>query len=271
MKLFAISDVHIGYEENLRALVELPPQPDDWLIVAGDVGDTPEEVATGLDLLNERFARLIWTPGNHDLWTIDDDPASSRGVARYEELVDLCRERNVLTPEDPYPIWEGLGPRCALASLFVLYDYSFRPDEVAPGDEIRWALETEVYCSDEVYLHTKPYAGKREWCAARLETTQARLDALDPLLPTVLINHYPLRREHAVLPAIPRFTIWCGTRATEDWHRRYRALAVVYGHLHIRASKRLDGTRFEEVSLGYPRHWRPERGLAPYLREILPG
>ena len=26
----------------------------------------------------------------------------------------------------------------------------------------------------------------------------------------------------AVLPAIPRFSIWCGTTRTQDWHRRFR-------------------------------------------------
>ena len=30
-----------------------------------------------------------------------------------------------------------------------------------------------------------------------------------------------------------------------------------------------DGTRFEEVSLGYPRQWDPAKGVADYLREIL--
>jgi hypothetical protein len=29
--------------------------------------------------------------------------------------------------------------------------------------------------------------------------------------------------------------------------------------------------RFEEVALGYPRHWHAERGADAYLREILPG
>ena len=29
--------------------------------------------------------------------------------------------------------------------------------------------------------------------------------------------------------------------------------------------------RYEEVSLGYPRDWRQERGIDWYLREILPG
>jgi len=73
------------------------------------------------------------------------------------------------------------------------------------------------------------------------------------------------------LPRIPRFAIWCGTRATEDWHIRYRARVVVSGHLHFRTTDWRDGVRFEEVSLGYPRHWRSQRSMEDYLRPVLPG
>ena len=88
--------------------------------------------------------------------------------------------------------------------------------------------------------------------------------------PLVLINHFPLRQDLAVLPRIPRFSIWCGTRRTEDWHLRFRADVVIYGHLHIRATHFRDGVRFEEVSLGYPQNYDPHRGIEPYLRQILP-
>ena len=39
MKLWAISDLHVGYEENRRAVQALQSFPDDWLIIAGDTGD----------------------------------------------------------------------------------------------------------------------------------------------------------------------------------------------------------------------------------------
>jgi hypothetical protein len=85
----------------------------------------------------------------------------------------------------------------------------------------------------------------------------------------VLVNHFPLRQDLAVLPRIPRFTIWCGTRLTEDWHQRFPVDAVVYGHLHLRQSRVLQGVRFEEVSLGYPHQWTDGRTLDSYLRRIL--
>ncbi len=66
------------------------------------------------------------------------------------------------------------------------------------------------------------------------------------------------------------FAQWCGTEQTADWHRRFRARTVVYGHLHIPRTMVQDGVRFEEVSLGYPyeqdRH--PERPRQ--LIQILP-
>lgn len=47
-------------------------------------------------------------------------------------------------------------------------------------------------------------------------------------------------------------------------------LHVIYGHIHLRGTTRLDGVRFEEVSLGYPKQWR-RRALAMRApRQILP-
>ena len=221
--------------------------------------------------MRRRFAKLLWVPGNHDLWTVPPHPDEPRGLAKYNRLVAICRDFGVLTPEDPYVEWPGPGPRCVLAPLFLLYDYTFRPDEIPVEEAIQWAAEENVLCSDEVLLHPDPYPSRQAWCAALCATAEPRLAAAARRGPLVLINHFPLRRELAILPRVPRFSIWCGTRRTEDWHVRFGAHAVIYGHLHIRATKQRDGVRFEEVSLGYPHDWDPRRGIEPYLREILPG
>jgi len=274
VKLLAIADLHLRYEVNRRALEALPPHPRDWLILAGDVGETEEQLAWALDLLTRRFARLLWVPGNHDLWTPPGrhgGNADARGQFKYDRLVEVCRGYGVLTPEDPYPLWTGPGGPRLVAPLFLLYDYTFRPDDVPVEEAVRWAAEDNVVCSDEVLLLPDPYPSRPAWCAARCDATEPRLEEAARSAPLVLVNHWPLRRDLAVLPRVPRFAVWCGTRRTEDWHRRFRARAVVYGHLHIRGTHSRDGVRCEEVSLGYPQNWDPRRGLAPYLREILPG
>lgn len=270
MKLYALADLHLRYEVTRKALRDLKPHPYDWLILAGDVGETEEHLRFALGLLSERFARLLWVPGNHDLWTVPTKPGDLRGQAKYERLVAICREFGVLTPEDPYVLWPGEGERCILAPTFVLYDYTFRPDDVPVEKAVEWAAEENLLCSDEVLLHPDPFATKSDWCHERVRLTEPRLAEAARQAPTVIINHFPLRQDLAVLPRIPRFSIWCGTRLTEDWHTRFRAQAVVYGHLHIRATHHRDGVRFEEVSLGYPQNWDAARGVTPYLRQILP-
>src|SRR6185295_8524919 len=105
MKLYAIGDLHLRHEVTRRALLELRPHPYDWLILAGDVGETEEHLRFALLVLSQRFARLLWVPGNHDLWTIPARPGELRGEEKYQLLVEICREFGVLTPEDPYVTW----------------------------------------------------------------------------------------------------------------------------------------------------------------------
>ncbi len=268
-KLFAISDLHVGHRANRELLARLPAFPDDWLIVAGDVGETVEHVAFAWRLLGERFARLIWVPGNHELWTLPGEKL--RGEDKYQELVALAREHGVLTPEDPYPAWQLNGETYILAPLFVLYDYSFRPDEVPEHEAVAWAMASGILAADEHLLAPDPYPSRQAWCHARVELSEQRLKAAAAKAPLVLINHFPLRYDLVRLFRIPRFSIWCGTRRTEDWHLRFRAKVVVSGHLHLRATDWRDGVRFEEVSLGNPGQWDGTLSPESHLREILPG
>lgn len=272
MRLWAISDLHLASAINREALAALPDYGPDWLIVAGDVAERSEHFHLAFATLARRFARVIWTPGNHDLWTVTDDPefAGLGGDAKYRAIVAIARGYGVVTPEDPWPIWTGPGGPCVLAPLFTLYDYSFRPAEVARADVVAWARKGRAACADEMFLNPAPYASREEWCRALCRTAEARLEALDPDLPTVLVNHYPLMQELLRLRRIPRFSPWCGTTATADWAERFRALSAVYGHLHIRRSEQWGATRYEEVSLGYPKHWDRSAGMEPYLRPILP-
>lgn len=267
--LLAISDLHVGHRQNLEALASVGHHPNDWLIVAGDVGERPQHLVLALETLTPRFAKVIWTPGNHDLWCPPDATDRTRGQARYDELVDICRRFDVLTPEDPYIEWPS-EPGTFLVPMFLLFDYTFRPADVPEDRALDWARESGVVSGDEQMLNPQPWPSLGAWCRARCGATAARLAALPEGSRTVLVNHWPLRYDLARPPRVPRFSIWCGTVLTEDWGRRYRARAVVSGHLHLRTTIVRHGVRYEEVSLGYPRDWRQERGIDWYLRQILP-
>ncbi|WP_285796528.1 metallophosphoesterase [Micromonospora sp. NBRC 107095] len=271
-RLRAVSDLHVGHPLNRAFVQQLRPDNDgDWLLVAGDVADRFADIEWALGLLSSRFARVVWAPGNHELWTPPGDPVTLRGEERYRELVRMCRRLGVLTPEDPYPVWDGDGGPATVAPLFVLYDYTFRvPQARTQQESLALAYAAGVVCTDEMLLHPDPHPSREAWCAARIAETERRLAERDPALPTVLVNHYPLVREPTDILRYPLFAQWCGTVHTSDWHLRFDAATAVYGHLHIPRTTFHDGVRFEEVSLGYPREWQRRGPVPDPVRTIHP-
>lgn len=304
-KLYAIADLHVSYKFNNEAIHLLKPHPEDALIIAGDIGERLEHLHTTFALTTKLFKQVFWVPGNHELYTLPQshdtaqqdnalsptssanaqvpEPDNLRGELKYLECVKVANEYGVITPEDEYVTWHSDNSsdafKALICPLFLLYDYSFRPAHVSREDAIEWAKEANVYATDEALLHPDPYDSRDAWCDALLQKAEERLNRAlatkDLDTKVVLINHWPLREDLCHLPYIPRFSLWCGTKRTDNWHRKFKADVVVTGHLHIRRTDWKDGTRFEEVSLGYPKQWEGARergkGVEELLREILPG
>jgi 3',5'-cyclic AMP phosphodiesterase CpdA len=270
-RLWAVSDLHVAHPGNREVVDRMrPSHPGDWLIVAGDVGELFADVVAALKLLAGRFAKVVWTPGNHELWSHPRDPVKLRGEYRYLRLVEECRKAGVVTPEDEYPVWDGPGGPVLVAPLFVLYDYSFLPPGARdPAEGLAVAEAAGIVCTDQFMLHPDPYPSRAAWCQARVAHTESRLAAVPSDLPTVLVNHYPLVREPTRILRHPEFAQWCGTEATADWHKRFGAVDVIYGHLHIPRRTVYDSVRFTEVSLGYPREWGSRAPIEP-MRQIQP-
>src|SRR6201986_5058754 len=87
MRLLAISDLHLGHPVNRDCFPSIGPSREDWLIVAGDIAESEKHIATAFEYLVQHFARVIWVPGNHELWTTNRAPEATRGVARDQALV----------------------------------------------------------------------------------------------------------------------------------------------------------------------------------------
>lgn len=241
--LWAVSDLHVTFPEN-RAKVDELAGPGDWLIVAGDVAEKISPVVETLAGLISRFQRVLWVPGNHELFNRRSEKLT--GKARYRALVGELRAIGVDTPEDPYPVFDGV----TVCPLFTLYDYSFARPGLTP-DNARFKLDDT--------LAIAPYVDIPAWCAERLDYTRARLDEVRG--PTVLINHWPL----VIEPVAGRdVALWSGTTATRDWAVKYRARAVIHGHLHTPGERLVDGRRHLDVSLGYPFEHHPASRPWPF-------
>lgn len=269
-RLWAISDLHLQNAENRVALQALPDFPEDWLVVAGDVAETEQLLVFALEVLSKRFRQIVWTPGNHELWTLPSDVNQLRGVARYNRLVGVCQSFGVLTPEDPYAKFQCKDGCWTIAPVFTLYDYSFRESGLTKREALKQAEAVNIVCSDEFLLFPDPYPSREAWCEARCLYTEKRLAEADPKDGYVMVGHFPFLQDLARLPGIPQFSLWCGTQKTRHWHTTFPTAAAVYGHLHLRNRIVLDDVPFHEVSLGYPRDWDIVKGISGYLRQILP-
>lgn len=243
--LWAVSDLHINSPGNREAVADhvRPRHPLDWLIVAGDVAEDADTVLGVLKGLSDRFDTVIWTPGNHELYSRSSDEL--KGIGKYNYLVEGCRRLGVLTPEDPYLSFAGH----TVVPMFTLYDYSWRTPGTTPAEAIAAAEEKSVVLTDHYAI--APFVDIPLWCRERLHYTVRRLSRVEG--PTVLVNHWPLVREALEKVRHPEIGIWSGTRHTQNWPKRYKATTVIYGHLHIPIEIFADNVTHAEVSLGYQR------------------
>lgn len=269
MSIYAISDLHLVNSINCKALIELPHFDNDWLILAGDIGETEEHLRFALSVLTPKFKKIIWTPGNHDLWTYPLNNYTLKGEKKYLKLVSICQKYGVITPEDEYPTYSDKEIVYKVIPILTLYDYSFKPDFVKEGNEVEWASESGVICADEELLIPEPFGSIKDWCRDRCAYTEHRIASIDSEIPIIVINHYPLLKELGRIYTFPRFSIWCGTTLTEKWLDLFNIKITIYGHLHIRSSKIVRGVKHEEVSFGYPNDWDHSKGLQFYLRKIV--
>lgn len=291
-KLYGLSDLHLSHRLNALEWDLLQPKPPgSGLILAGDIGESAIHLIAAFERAKACFTHVFWVPGNHELYSVSSamakHPADDlRGEAKYNALVDLAREYGVHTPEDDWMLWQGSdGVGVVIALIFTLYDYSFRPDEVTRARALDWAMEENIWATDEALLHPDPYTSRDEWCATLCDKWELKFAEYAKRYPSskfIIVNHWPLREDLIYIPNVPRFSLWCGTKRTRDWMEIGRfgdgyggAQVVVSGHLHVRRTDVKEGVRYEEVSLGYPRHWEKARdsrkGVNEMLREILPG
>lgn len=170
--LWAVSDLHAAVRVNGDRIDELvPPDPRDWLIVAGDVAERIDLVLSTLARLKNRYATVIWAPGNHELFSRGQD--LYKGRDKYDRLVEGCREIGVITPEDPFPVFGGV----TIVPLFTLYDYSFRPPGTTVEHALASAKQKQIVMTDEFAI--APFVDVRAWCWDRLAYSIKRLSRVE--------------------------------------------------------------------------------------------
>jgi predicted phosphodiesterase len=242
MRLLAISDLHTDFRENKQLLEQISPQAyqQDILIAAGDISDNFDTLQSTLALLRSRFMKVFYVPGNHELWVRRGVHTS---VEKFYRVLAMCETLAVQTkPEQVDGVW--------IVPLFSWYDPRFDEDDSGDAGSLSgWA---------DFYLCKWP-AELGEVCEFFLKMNEPYLRSYDA--PVVSFSHFLPRRD--LLPPTERLRFKglpkvAGCRGLDDQIRQLRSSVHIFGHSHISCDRVIDGVRYLQNPLRYPRerlHW----------------
>ena len=169
VNLWAISDLHVGYEENRRAVEALERDAGRLADHRGrhrrDAGAPRLRAQDAARRASRRSSGRSATTicGRRERWPTTSAARRTTSASSTCAAPTACSRRKI-----PYAVWPGDGPRTAIVPTFVLYDYSFRPDDVAGGagggvgGGVGRALRRRAICSSPA-----PFASRPAWCRAR--------------------------------------------------------------------------------------------------------
>jgi len=240
VRVFCASDLHLEHASN-RAWLEslsLTEYRDDILILAGDLSDAMSSIEWGLDALAERFHKVLYVPGNHDLWVLRE-PAQLLSTGKLERLRAACARRGVWMT--PYHCGE-----LSIVPLFSWYDSSFGLASAELHERwmdfraCRWPAGLQ---GDAINAH---FLGMND---AALEVCNRTVISFSHFVPRADLLPTDNTTTRLLLPVM-------GSLGLEAQIRRLQSAIHVYGHSHRNTDVVLGGIRYVNRALGYPNERR---------------
>lgn len=230
MRLFATSDLHTDYAENFHWLEELSDTEyrNDALIVAGDISDRLEIIRETFVLLGSKFRQLIYTPGNHELWVKNTDIDS---LDKLRLVLDLCDEFGVATkPLRLENTW--------VVPLFSWYDGTFEPEMKAWADFRYCKWPEEVTPLPEYFLKlNEPHLRQYDAPVVSFSHFIPRSDLFPP-------------KEYLRISWLANVSLCAGL---DDQIRQLNARVHICGHTHTTFDRVIDGVRYVQNAVRYPK------------------
>ena len=243
MRVFALSDIHIDYDANAEwvAGLSVADYQDDVLILAGDVSDDLKLLDWCLGTLASRFKKVLFVPGNHELWVIREDKRKNS----LQKFDDVCAV--VESSGASMQVFRERG--VSIIPLLGWYDYSFGE----PSKELRSVWMDYRACrwpagftDKEVALHFEKLNEKQ------IGRTVGKVITYSHFLPRIdLMPGFIPRESRALFPVL-------GTVRLEAQLRGLNADLHVYGHSHVNRHVSIDGVSYINNAFGYP----SETGIA---------
>lgn len=237
MRVFAVSDIHVDYAENLEWILALDEKEyaDDILILAGDVTDKMALLEQVFVSLAASFKAVLFVPGNHELWVQEADFDCS--LRKFEAIAKLCEScgvhADVLELSD-----------ISFVPLYSWYDFSFGE----PDRHLRRAWRDFRACSWPEHLSESHAISEYflELNVPKLATSNDTVISFSHFLPRidVMPSGIPEKRRN-VYPVL-------GSEALGEQVRKLNPTIHVYGHSHVNQAIELDDIHYVNNAFAYP-------------------
>jgi predicted phosphodiesterase len=236
-RVFALSDIHVDYDVNFQWVRNLSRADyrDDILILAGDVTHKLAQLASCLDEFATRFARVLFVPGNHDVWVLGEAPERT-SLQKFADVTAVV-ERSGASMQ---PYWHG---DVLFAPLLSWYDYSFGE----PSTELynvwmdfhacRWP---RGFAPQDV---AKYFMDQNHRISAQ---GAAKVITFSHFMPRIDLIPAHVSSRHRLLDPV------LGCTRIEQQLRHLGSSIHVYGHSHINRRIDIDGVTYINNAFGYP-------------------
>ena len=237
MRIFALSDIHVDFEENWLWLEGLSEHDytEDVLLLAGDVTHTITLLQRTFEALKKRFSEVLYVPGNHDLW-VDGRNRSKTSLDKFDKVSNIALDYGLRLE----PVQFG---SLTVVPLLGWYDYSFgQPDDELHGvwmdyKACRWPNDWE---ESEITQHfialNEAHLGISSKIVVSFSHFLPRVDIMPAAMPDIHKRLFPV----------------LGTSRLEKQVRALGSQIHVYGHHHLNRRISKDRTVYINNALGYP-------------------
>lgn len=253
MKTVVLSDIHVDINREHPVVQEfaryIKEQDARLAIIAGDVSEIQQETLDTLNTIEQLSgARVLFVPGNHDLWGPPGDPDQIAAI--YDRYV---RDEHCLCGRDVV-----LGDTVVIGDVG-WYDYSFGSGRYSFEEFEQMSLAGRTWQDSLRNAWTRDNLGRTQWMLSRLE---ARLAAYPDKQLAVVTHMLPVKdfTVPAEMANWSYFNAFLGSRKFGELYRRYPVKAAVCGHVHYRRSFDRDGIHWMCRCLNYHSEWRPQDG-----------
>lgn len=258
-RVWATSDIHTDHATNFEWVQGLPNHGScSALIVAGDVATSLDRIADTLRTLQRSFGEVFYCVGNHELWnypTKTPDQASSDSAHKLVRIVELCERLGVhVTPARvggclviPLFSWykrtlfgEHLASKQNLTQTERYFDAACQWPPQAGGDPEDERLSTAPGIADFMLTLNAP--------AIEAAEAAKRNDPPDDI---ISFSHFvPLPQLYRGYAGLEKLM---GCTELGEVVTKLAPRVHIFGHSHLRVDMTINGTRYVQRALGYPK------------------